>query len=204
MLIGLCGYARSGKDSAAAVLKDIADFQKAGFADALREMALALNPAVAPNENEPDGLMRYADLVDAITYDEAKKLPEVRRFLQRLGTEAVRNVFGQDAWVDALRRRLEPLPAKANIVITDVRYDNEAAYVHEVGGHLWRIVRPGTQAANDHPSETTQRGFNVDYELVANDLQELRVAVSKAYAITAGVAVIISGAPIQGISGSFA
>lgn len=195
MLIGVCGFAQSGKNSAASILAELDGFKKAAFADVLRAVALGINPAVALNENEPDGFMRYADLVAAVGYEKAKQNPEVRRFLQCLGTEGIRANFGENAWVDALDRQLAPrLASGENIVITDVRFNNEVAYVRRQRGHLWRIVRtgggPGTVAANDHASETTQLGFDVDYELAAGTLIELQRAVGTAYAITAGKPVI--------------
>jgi hypothetical protein len=192
MLIGLCGFARSGKNSTANILTEIAGFEQHAFADALREMALALDPMMqdgiadigaAPWEHAT--FRRYSEMIERYGYEMAKQAPDVRRFLQRLGTEAVRKTFGEDAWVDALDHKLTSVLAIKHIVLTDVRFENEAFYVQRnrrgVLGQLWRITRPGTGPANDHPSEMNQVAFTVDREIVASNLDELREAVTAAW-----------------------
>lgn len=172
MLIGLCGYARSGKDSTARILAELADFKSMAFADALRELAYKINPYVAPsNDGEP---RRYAEVLDTLGYEQGKRIDEVRGYLQRLGV-GVRDVFGADVWVNALHARIAS--TTADVVITDVRFPNEARYVQRAG-LLWRIVRPGTGPVNRHESELHQESFKVDAEIVANDLDELRTKVA--------------------------
>jgi len=42
-----------------------------------------------------------------------------------------------------------------NVVITDVRFTNEADYIKWYpGSQLWRVERPGVKAVNAHVSET--------------------------------------------------
>lgn len=185
MILGLCGYARSGKNATASILAEIGGFEQVAFADALRELAIAVNPFVAYH-TEDDGteqgrveLDRYADLLQEVGYEEAKKQQEVREYLQRLGV-GVREVFGADVWVNVLHERILAKRLAAtrtlDIVITDVRFPNEARYVQSVGT-LWRIVRPGTGPVNRHESELHQESFKVAVEIVANNLDELRVGV---------------------------
>jgi dephospho-CoA kinase len=45
MIVGISGYARSGKDEAAKALVEMG-FERRAFADKLREFLLALNPMV--------------------------------------------------------------------------------------------------------------------------------------------------------------
>lgn len=190
-VIGLTGYARSGKDSAAAVLAEIAGFERIAFADALRDMALAINPIlayVAPGSGRDvewfgmTGTIRYSDVVQRVGYEQAKTRPEVRQYLQRMGNEGVRHVLGKHTWVrvwkDRVLERLRKGPA--NIVVTDVRFVNEAEAVQSEG-QLWRIVRPGTGAANSHASELEQDSFVPDVTIVANNLTELRQGVIDAW-----------------------
>lgn len=187
MVIGLCGYARVGKDSAANILGELAGFQKAGFADALRQLALAIDPYVAPQFDEEP--RRYSEVLRQVGYEQAKAIPEVRRYLQRLGSEGVRGTFGADAWVQALHARLKPLlDAHCHIAIADVRFPNEADYVlrqgecwHGMRSELWRIVRPGYGAANAHESETNHERFTVTREIVASNMDELRQGVTAAW-----------------------
>lgn len=73
-----------------------------------------------------------------------------RTYLQLYGTEAHREVFGTDFWVNVLfdaNRTNSDL-----LVITDVRFPNEADAIHERGGKVWQIQRESSGAGN-HSSE---------------------------------------------------
>lgn len=182
MLIGLCGFATSGKSATADILTEIAGFEQHGFADALREMALAIDPVIDHYDGQT---IHYAEYLREHGYKRAKQHPEVRRFLQRLGTDAVRSVFSANAWVDVLHRQIGPwLHMGKRIVLSDVRFLNEAEYVtrdHGKHGKLWRIERPGVGPANNHASELSHLHFDVDRVLRANDLQELRIIVERVW-----------------------
>lgn len=101
--IGLTGRATSGKDSVGQILVSEYQYTRVAFADALKSMALALDPIVDRLGQEtllhP---VRLHALVRADGWEAAKMNPEVRRFLQALGTEAVRDHLGEDAWIRAL------------------------------------------------------------------------------------------------------
>jgi hypothetical protein len=78
-----------------------------------------------------------------------------RQLLQTLGTDWGRMLVAEDLWLRIARRRIEELAATGagTIVIADVRFDNEAALVHEMGGEVWLVDRrPATEAA-PHVSE---------------------------------------------------
>lgn len=70
----------------------------------------------------------------------------VGRLLQLFGTEVGRKEFGEDVWVDTFRRaRLE---SGAEMYITsDLRFENEAAYVRASGGRAYRVERPDAKLA---------------------------------------------------------
>ena len=65
-----------------------------------------------------------------------------------------------------------------DIVISDVRYPNEAHWVWSLGGHLLRIVRPGVEATNEEERASlaevdaisTRRTFFVDNHGTIDDL----------------------------------
>src|SRR4029078_7627989 len=82
---------------------------------------------------------RLRELVETMGWEEAKKLPEVRRFLQELGM-GVRKVIGENAWVGALEK-LWVEDGCPDAVITDVRFDNECAWVHRQMGVVLRVTR---------------------------------------------------------------
>lgn len=167
MLVGISGYARSGKDTAADFL--VAEgFIKLAFADPMRHMAAEIDPIVG-FERDPDGVhmpVRYVEAVAGRGYDEAKvAYPEIRRFLQRLGTEAGRGVLGNDVWVHAAMDRL---PGGKDVVFADMRFGNEAVAIEERGGVTVRIERPGIGPVTPHPSEVELDGWRF-MERIEND-----------------------------------
>ena len=148
MLIGLSGYAQAGKDSLGAALVKNHGFTRYAFADALKEMAYRLNPII---DKDHRGYIRLKEVVDVQGWEEAKENPEVRRLLQVMGTEAGRELLGENIWVDTVLNKV----GGDNVVITDCRFPNEAMAVRLRNGFIVRIERPGVGAANDHDSETS-------------------------------------------------
>lgn len=192
-LIGISGRARHGKNAVGEVLVRNG-FVQVGFADALKDMALRLDPIIFTRTDTfrlsgLDG--RLGTMVKDIGWDKAKEFPEVRRILQVLGTECVRDILGEDSWIDALFNRLvrdgficdccSPEPEIfQSVVVTDVRFPNEARFIGDLGGELWRVtryVRPigkrvgwlerydnGIDA--DHPSEALVDELDVDVNIM--------------------------------------
>jgi hypothetical protein len=181
MLIGLTGYARSGKDTVANYLVEQFGYVRMAFADGVREMALALDPYVDCGQdahftegNTP--FARYTELLKARGYEAAKACPDVRRFLQRLGTEAVRGVVGDSVWRDIVAKKIAE-SENQNIVITDVRFQNEAIFIKEMGGIVVRLVRPGFGRQTGHASETEMEAWLEDVCIEASSVEELQVEV---------------------------
>ena len=178
MIIGLCGYAQSGKDSVAEVLVNQYDFTRIAFADPIRELLYEMNPTVK------DGGYRLQGVVDGYGWDVAKTaFPEVRALLQNLGVGA-RKVFGEQFWVQQALRQVH---FEGNYVITDVRFPNEAKAIrlHE-GSQIWRIKRTGFDAVNAHVSESAMDGEKIDQIFLnSGTVEDLKVLIQtrmRAYA----------------------
>jgi hypothetical protein len=166
-IIGMSGFARSGKDEAAKVLVNEFGFTRVAFADKLRDFLYAVNPIVSawnemiPPCGDPLGndepFIRYTHLKEVIEnhgwdgYKETHYGKEIRRLLQRLGTEAGRQVLGQNVWVDAT---LDGLLPDGKYIVTDARFFNEFDAIRDRGGEIWRVERTGVGPVSDHPSET--------------------------------------------------
>lgn len=172
-IIALSGYARSGKDEAAKVLVEEFGFTRVAFADKLREVLYALNPIV-DTEWHPTAAPKKAghwyvqDVIDQYGwggYKETRFGPEIRRLLQRLGTEAGRQTLWDTIWIDAA---LTGFGEDARLVVTDCRFPNEAQAVKERGGKVWRVRRKGIGPANAHASETSLDNYDFDL-IVDND-----------------------------------
>ena len=168
--LALCGWASSGKDTAADAL-ELVGWDRRAFADPLRKLALECDPIIYFDLDDEDkwryGLgeyVSYADLMDSEGYEAAKKSKdEFRSFLQRLGAGA-RLVFGDSFWIDQTTLNLT-----RNTVWTDCRYVNEAEAIRSLGGFVVRIERPGTGPANSFEEKSHGLiGFEVD-AIIQND-----------------------------------
>lgn len=172
LILGLSGYAGSGKDTVAGILYRLWRYQRLAFADTVREAVYRLNPIVM---NHNKDIVRVREYVDGLGWDEAKQHPEVRRLLQVFGTEVGRALIGEDVWVNLTLAQVV-LPNR--YVITDVRFPNEAYAVRECGGALLRVERPEVNAVNDHISDNALDDFDFDgYILNDGSLADLEATV---------------------------
>lgn len=148
-VIGLSGLKQSGKNTLADGLATLG-YETLAYADPLREMCLVLNPMIPLDPREP--AVRLSEVIEQYGWDLAKeRFPEVRRTMQILGTEVVRHVK-PDYWIEQMRQRLGD--GDGLYVVADVRFENEADLIREVGGIVVEVVRPGrTQAPDAHVSE---------------------------------------------------
>lgn len=158
-VIGLCGLAQSGKDTAAAHLVDVHGFRRIAFADQLRTALYNLDPYVTTR----GGTYALTYLVDAHGWDQAKQLPDVRRLLQRFGTEVGRTLWGEDFWVE---RATAGITHGDRVVFTDVRFTNEAAAVRRLGGLVVEVTRPGRTTLDSRTAGHASEILDFDTDLV--------------------------------------
>ncbi|MEU0860621.1 hypothetical protein ABZ352_35440 [Streptomyces griseofuscus] len=151
MNIGIIGRARVGKDTAGEWFVNERGYRRVAFADPLKEAALRLDPIIWEDPCA-DVTARLAETVRRIGWERAKDaFPEVRRILQELGA-AIRGL-DEDFWLrQALKKTVEHNDAGVPVVITDVRYRNEAEALRRAGFHLVYIERPGVPELT-HESE---------------------------------------------------
>jgi len=178
MILGLNGYAGSGKDAAAAALVEHG-FARVAFADVLRNMLYATDPHIPLVTTETElnrvwesnrEVERLSFIVDDVGWDDAKNTyPDIRRLLQTLGTEGGREILGENIWVNTALGDTKP---GDNIVITDVRFSNEANAIRERGGMVVKIVREGVGPVNNHISDNAMEFYDFDYIINNNGTLE--------------------------------
>ena len=176
MIIGLSGYAQSGKDTVARTLVKEYGFTRIAFADKIRQLLYEMNPRI--NDRQ---LQQWVDLQG---WDATKEISEVRMLLQNLGVGA-RKIIGELVWVKVAMMQYDP---NKNFVFTDVRFSNEARMIKDYGGHIWRVERPGVKPVNDHVSESELNAWNFD-ELIYNagSLEDLAEIVRSSMEFPNGV-----------------
>ena len=98
----------------------------------------------------------YAELHQQVGYDESKNNHDVRNYLQKLGTEVGRNMFGENVWIDYALRDIDKMLAKGrNVVITGIRFPNELEGVKARQGLSVWVERTGYGPVNSHASDNT-------------------------------------------------
>ena len=170
MLIGLNGRIGAGKDTAKdriLMITEQGSQERAvlSFAAPLKESAAALlNITLAELEAlklNPEATI-FVNLPPSATTGLRRQEMTGRQYLERYGTEAHRNVFGEDFWLEqALPTTLDH--SNMIVIFTDCRFPNEAQRVREMGGIVVEIVGPEGRAGNGHPSDTPLSYLLIDY-----------------------------------------
>lgn len=178
MIIGLCGFKNSGKDTVAAYLVKEHGFERKAFADPLKRSVAAL---LGIPFSEVDRLKNDPEARVSLTIHQGLGQQTFREFLQRFGTESHRDVFGQDFWLDHTLPVRGFYPGRA-IVVTDVRFSNEADRIRQLGGTIWYISRAQKESSDTHSSEKID--FTID-EIIDNTgtFDELYQNVEKALSL---------------------
>jgi len=194
-LIGLHGRLRSGKNEAVEFIREAADpgiVQRAAFADKIKlsaALALGFEPESVEEAIEICNLIKEHYWVSVTDVDN-NTFGEVtgREFLQRYGTESHRNIFGEEFWLDALLPRSSaPLyaqfPGTDVLVVTDVRFENEAYRIRMLGGEVWYIEAEQRLGPRDeHISEQLLADHWLTRTVSNNtDLLDFEQAIKKAY-----------------------
>jgi hypothetical protein len=205
MIIGINGKIGSGKDTVGSIIQYLTseeaiskgsyshcqemgltytvDYEIKKFAGKLKQTASLLTGiSVEKFEDQEFKMINLSDEWSSLQQSGRSKvlLPmTVRTFLQRLGTEAMREGLHTNVWVNALFadykhsktcnckkgcRCAHDLP---NWIITDMRFPNEMEAVELREGVTIKVVRPGT-AVGTHPSETALDDAYFDH-VISND-----------------------------------
>jgi hypothetical protein len=178
-LIGLGGYAYSGKDAFADVLENNLGWYKTYMSKALRVSLEVLNPIIE-HDFWDDKMVRFAELVAEVGYEKAKEHKEVRRLLQFMGTEVGRKLWNENFWLDICFAEVadQLMMKKRNVVVTGIRYPNELVRIQNLGGITVWVTRPGFYAVNEHSSDNSLDPGEFDHTFMNNGtLEDLKVSV---------------------------
>lgn len=175
-LIGLVGYAGSGKDTVAGILGQLYGFKQFSLAGILKDI-------IAVGFNIPVETQNHSVLKN-------HPIPELgvspRELAQFVGTEMFRVHFGADIWIQLLTSKINRPPAPQMVVISDIRFQNELDWIYNNDGYIIHISRPGYNGnvgIAGHASEALQElAFNAHKtHIVVNDsgITELRNEIRK-------------------------
>lgn len=205
MIVGLLGFIGSGKGTAGEILKEVG-FRPISFASGVKDVtSVMFGWDRQLLEGNTDESRHWREQPDKFWSKKFGRDFTPREALQKMGTEAGRDIFHKNFWVDRLEKYLAP---GEHCVITDCRFYNEIQFIHDRGGVLIEIER-GVQPhwytiasrANHgsikeinfmhnesgvHPSEWSWIGGDIDHVVVNNgtveDLkQNLLKCLTKSY-----------------------
>lgn len=166
-LIGICGYAKTGKDTLCSTLDKIAK-GRTGGAEIIK------GSFAAQVRLDLDSFFMKKLNISAFTEDpEEKKL--VRPMLLAWGTDVMRNQINVNHWVEKVGWDLVKNRAVgATTVITDVRFENELQWVHDQGGVVIWVSRDGVGPLNkDEEKYTKPLYFKCKYRVHWNEFNDI-------------------------------
>lgn len=177
-LIGLTGYAGTGKDTVRTVLQKHG-FEGFAFADPMRNMIRELLQTSGVGEHWMD-------------WRECKEEPmpvfgvSYRHQMQTLGDWG--RSFSEDFWLKNATAYMEKLKKQkaSAFVVSDVRFANEAAWVRHHGGVIWRVHRDAAQPVREHVSESGVDDIRPDLTVHNNGtIEDLCAGVADALGVVA-------------------
>jgi hypothetical protein len=194
MIIGVCGFIGSGKDTIADYLTNFHGFRRESFANSLKDaVSMVFGWDRTMLEGRTTQAREWREQVDP-WWAERLNMPHLtpRWVLQYWGTEVCRRGFHDNIWITSLENKLRN--SKDNIVISDCRFPNEIKSIKDANGIVIRVKRGAepdwyqdavNMNAGDrnmsyaissermkrtkiHASETAWVGTDFDYELDNN------------------------------------
>ena len=140
MIIGICGFQSSGKDTIADLLVREYGYKKLSFASMLKDIVSLM---FGWPRDRLEGLTKedreWREQIDpwwAKTLDKPMLSP--RYVLQYFGTELFRNNWHPEIWIKIVEKQLNNY---TNVVITDCRFTNEINMLKQNGGQIIHVHR---------------------------------------------------------------
>lgn len=154
VLIGITGRKQVGKDTVAKYLCRRHGFVKYAFAQPLKEACRLL--FLLSDEQLNDSV--WKETVDT----RWGKTP--RQIMQMVGTDIFRDHVDQEFWTRHFQMWLDQ-QTDENIIVSDVRFQNEADVIKRNGGYIMEVRRPHLHPSQDHHASETQVIEGVDVVL---------------------------------------
>ncbi len=175
-LIGITGKARSGKDSLATFAWTQYGFTRIAFADPVKLSAQAKFGLTAAQT--------WDDELKEVVIPHWGMTP--RQMFQMEGTEAGRNVFGGDIWIKRFMLSYNLLKYTDDIVVPDVRFDNEYSSLKSLGGIIIEVRRGQAGLSGSAGAHVSESGLSLPADYVIENEGTLEELHEKFEAIVFG------------------
>ena len=155
-LMGTRGKARPGKDAVAKFAWAQYGFTRIAFADPVKMAAQAKFGLTAEQT--------WRDDLKEVVIPHWGMTP--RQIFQMEGTEAGRNVFGGDLWIKRFMLSYNLLKGTDDIVVPDVRFDNEADAIRSLGGIIIEVRRGHAGLSGSAAAHVSESGLSLPADYV--------------------------------------
>ncbi len=180
IIVGVCGFQGSGKDTVADYLVNVHGFRRISFAGTLKD---AVSAIFGWDRELLEGRTKESrDWREKVDKWWANKLnmPHLtpRWVLQYWGTEVARKAFHDNIWIHSVEYKLATI--SDNVVISDVRFPNEIKSIKDVGGMVIRTHR-GPDPEWYHAAEIVNKGPTKNLSWASNKsfLDNYKIHVSE-------------------------
>jgi hypothetical protein len=180
MIIGICGFIGSGKDTIADYLVNLHHFRRESFANTLKDaVAQVFGWDRTMLEGRTKQAREWREQVDP-WWAERLGIPHLtpRWILQQWGTEVCRKNFHDDIWIASLENKLRN--SRDDVVISDCRFPNEIRAIKQSGGMVVRVVRgPEPEWYNAAVSRNRGPDGNPTWALSGRQLEQAGIHASE-------------------------
>ena len=179
MIIGVCGFIGSGKDTIADYLTNFHGFRRESFANSLKDaVAYVFGWDRTMLEGRTKQAREWREQVDP-WWSERLNMPNLtpRWVLQYWGTEVCRKAFHDDIWIASLENKLRN--SKDDIVISDCRFPNEIKSIKEAGGIVIRVKRGEEPAWYKDAADMNAGDRCMNWALAKNRMEKLGIHASE-------------------------
>lgn len=169
-IIGITGLKRAGKDTISDYLHYKHHYKKYHFAAPIKSMISAL--------------LKYIEIENPSLYIDDHKETDLpilnasyRKLAQTIGTEWGRCLINNNIWIDIAKHhcRNDEL-----VCFADVRFDNEAKLIKDLGGIIIKVNRDSNKSSDTHRSEQGVSSDYIDYNVLNNGtIQDLHIQIDK-------------------------
>ena len=179
MIIGVCGFIGSGKDTIADYLVNVHGFRRESFANTLKDaVAAVFGWDRTLLEGRTKEAREWREQVDP-WWAERLGMPNLtpRWVLQYWGTEVCRRGFHDDIWIASVENKLRR--TKDNIVISDCRFPNEISSIKDAGGVVIRVVRGPEPEWYEHALNFNKGERHLGWAISRHHLEQLGIHASE-------------------------
>lgn len=139
MILGICGFAGSGKTTVSNIMVENHGYNQIAFADTLKDLTAIMFgwPRDLLEGDTPESRL-FRETPDKFWSARLERSVTPRWALQTIGTESGRKSIHENIWIFCTEAKIRDYE---NVIISDTRFPNEIKFIRDKGGYIIRVVR---------------------------------------------------------------